>query len=137
MHISMEKIILIYITALSIFLLVDFIWLGVIAKNLYAQNIGHLMASKVNFVAAFVFYFIFIAGLLVFSVFPALYAGSLQKAIFMGAFFGFVTYATYDLTNLATLKDWPLSVTIIDLIWGSFIASLVSTLTFLIFNQKI
>lgn len=125
----MSKFVVLYLVSLAIFLVIDFIWLAFIAKNLYAKSIGHLMTDKVNFVAAFVFYLIFIAGLTHFVTLPALSKGITSKVIFNAALFGFVTYATYDLTNLATLKDWPLKVTIIDLIWGMFISTSVSTLT--------
>jgi uncharacterized membrane protein len=108
---------------------IDFIWLAFIAKNLYARSIGHLMTDKVNFVAAFIFYLVFIGGLTHFVTLPAWQEGITHRVVFNAALFGFVTYATYDLTNLATLKDWPLKVTLIDLIWGMFISTTVSTLT--------
>jgi uncharacterized membrane protein len=89
------------------------------------------MRKKVNWTAAIIFYIIFVAGINFFAISPALEAASLWHAIIYGSLFGFVTYATYDLSNLATLKDWPLPITIIDLIWGSFLAGSVSTITFL------
>ena len=125
----MSKFVVLYLISLIIFLLIDFVWLAFIAKGLYAKSIGHLMADKVNYVAALVFYLIFIAGLTHFVTLPALSEGMAARMIFSAAFFGFVTYATYDLTNLATLKDWPLKVTLIDLVWGMFISTSVSTLT--------
>jgi uncharacterized membrane protein len=95
------------------------LWLGVVAKNFYKNQIGFLMTPNINWLAAIIFYLIFIAGLILFVVSPALAKSSLQHALVFGALFGFITYATYDLTNLATLKDWPLTVTIVDMIWGS------------------
>ena len=120
-----------YGIAFSIFLAIDMVWLGLIAKNFYGKQLGFLMKTNVNWAAALIFYLIFVAGLLVFVISPALEKQSLMSAVLMGAFFGLVTYATYDLTNLATVKDWPLLVTIIDLIWGTVLAASVSTLSYL------
>lgn len=121
-----------YLIALPVFFAIDMFWLGVIAKNFYKQQIGFLMTSNVNWTAAIIFYLIFILGLVLFVVSPALAKDSIQYAIVFGALFGFITYATYDLTNLATLKDWPLTITIVDMIWGSVLASSVSTITYYI-----
>lgn len=128
----MTKFIMQYGVVLVIFFAIDMIWLGLIAKDFYAKTLGFLMAPKVNWIAAFVFYLIFILGLLVFVIQPALAAESLTQAIVMAALFGLVTYATYDLTNLATLKDWPLIITIVDLAWGVSLSVIVSTLSILI-----
>lgn len=116
-----------YIITFIVFLGVDMIWLGIIAKDLYASAIGHLMSENINWIAALSFYFIFIFGILVFVLEPALKEGNVLKMILTAALFGLVTYSTYDLTNLATLKDWPLSITFIDLMWGSSLSILVST----------
>lgn len=115
-----------YLVALVLFLAIDMAWLGIIAKRLYDRYLGYLMASSFNMVAAMIFYLIFIAGLLVFVIEPALLKGSLQHALLLGMFFGFVTYATYDLTNLATVKDWPLAITLIDLAWGTALGGMTS-----------
>jgi uncharacterized membrane protein len=121
-----------YFLALPVFFAVDMLWLGVVAKNFYKNQIGFLMTPNINWLAAIIFYLIFIAGLVLFVVSPALAKNSLQHALIFGALFGFITYATYDLTNLATLKDWPLTVTIVDMIWGSVLASTVSSVTYYI-----
>lgn len=121
-----------YLIALPVFFAIDMFWLGVVAKNFYKQQIGFLMTSNVNWAAAIIFYLVFILGLVLFVISPALAKSSLQHAIVFGALFGFITYATYDLTNLATLKDWPLTLTIVDLIWGSVLASSVSSVTYYI-----
>ena len=118
--------VLLYLGSAIAFLVIDLIWLGVIAKNLYRDKLGHLLADDFNKAAAAVFYLLFILGTLIFAVLPALREGDFSKAIIYGALFGFFTYATYDLTNLATLKNWPLSITIYDLIWGSFITATVA-----------
>jgi len=110
-----------YIIALVVFTLIDLVWLIFISQKLYKAKIGHLMADKVNFPAAAVFYVLFIAALVFFVITPAVEKKSVLYALAAGAFFGLVTYGTYDLTNLATLKNWPLSITVIDLLWGSFV----------------
>jgi uncharacterized membrane protein len=121
-----------YCIALPIFFALDMVWLGLAAKNFYAKHIGFLMKSNVNWAAAILFYLLFIAGLVVFVVVPALDKGSWVRALLLGALFGLITYATYDLTNLATLKDWPLLITVVDLIWGTVLAASVSVATYLV-----
>lgn len=121
-----------YCIALPIFFAIDMVWLGLAAKNFYAKHIGFLMKANVNWAAAILFYLLFIAGLVVFVVVPALEKGSWVRALLFGALFGLITYATYDLTNLATLKDWPLVVTVVDLIWGTVLAASVSVGTYVI-----
>lgn len=111
------------------------VWLGLIAKDFYRAQIGFLMKPDVNWVAAIVFYLIFIAGLVVFVISPAMEKGSWVHSLALGALFGLVCYATYDLTNLAVAKDWPLLVTIVDLVWGSVLAASVSTLTYFIASK--
>ena len=110
-----------YIIALIVFTLIDLVWLIFISQKLYKEKIGHLMADKVNFPAAAIFYVLFIAALVFFVITPATEKNSVLYALAAGAFFGLVTYGTYDLTNLATLKNWPVSITVIDLLWGSFV----------------
>ncbi|WP_313126266.1 DUF2177 family protein [Proteiniclasticum ruminis] len=122
----------VYALTLVIFFLVDIVWLGVISKKLYKEYLGHLMAANVNWAAALVFYFLFIAGLVFFVIMPAIEKGDLMYAITVGAFFGLITYGTYDLTNLATLRDWPLNITIIDLIWGTFLNAATSGITYFV-----
>jgi uncharacterized membrane protein len=118
--------------ALPVFFAIDMLWLGLIAKDFYAKQIGGLMKPNINWTAAIIFYLIFIAGLVVFVIMPAVVKNSWSHAVLMGALFGFVCYATYDLTNLAVAKDWPIFVTIIDLIWGAVLAASVSVITYLI-----
>ncbi|MGM0438909.1 MAG: DUF2177 family protein [Patescibacteria group bacterium] len=124
-----------YFIALSVFLAIDALWLGFIAKDLYQDQIGFLMKNNVNWVAALIFYLLFILGLVVFVIFPAIEQGEWSRALILGALFGLITYGTYDLTNLATIEGWPIMVTIIDLVWGMFIASSVSTITYFIVTK--
>ncbi len=131
---SLKNTVFLYLLTLAIFFLIDMIWLGLVAKNFYRQQLGGMLSPAVNWPAAILFYLLFIAGLLLFVVGPALapapgtfraMGGALQ-ALWRGAFFGLVAYATYDLTNLATLKNWPLRVTVVDLGWGAVLGGAVS-----------
>jgi len=105
-----------YVIAFIVFFLIDMLWLGLIARNIYQRYLGHLLKPDVNWIAAIIFYLLFIGGLVFFVIMPAvsLESGGLIRALLVGALFGLITYATYDLTNLATLKDWPIQITIID-----------------------
>lgn len=124
-----------YAIALPVFFVIDLIWIGVVAKGFYAKHIGQLLKPDVNWTAAILFYLLFIVGLVVFVIAPAVEKGSWTHALLFGALFGLVTYATYDLTNLALAKDWPLLVTVVDLVWGAFLAASVSTVTYLIASK--
>ncbi len=124
-----------YAIALPVFFAIDMIWLGLVAKNFYRAQIGALMKPEVNWTAAIVFYLIFIAGLVVFVISPAVEKASWKHALLFGALFGLVCYATYDLTNLAVAKDWPLLVTVIDMIWGTVLAASVSVVTYFIAHK--
>jgi uncharacterized membrane protein len=121
-----------YAIALPVFFVIDMIWLGFVAKSFYRNQIGFLLKPDVNWTAAILFYLLFIAGLILFVIEPALTKNSWTHALVFGALFGLITYATYDLTNLATMKDWPLLVTIVDLAWGAVLAGSVSIITYLI-----
>ena len=118
-----------YLVALVIFLLVDLCWLGIIAKNLYREELGYIMAKDVRYGAALLFYLLYIGGLLFFAIMPGFGEGRALMGLFYGAFFGLIAYATYDLTNLATLKGWPMKIVICDLIWGTFISGITSFIT--------
>lgn len=115
-----------YLATVPVFFAIDMLWLGVLARSFYQTNLRHLLSPDVNWPAAFVFYFIYIAGILLFAVRPGLEAQSLARASLWGALFGFFTYATYDLTNLATLRDWPLNVVLVDIAWGTVLCTLVA-----------
>jgi uncharacterized membrane protein len=108
------------------------VWLIFVAKNFYAQQIGFLMKTEINWSAAIIFYLLFVVGLIVFVIAPALEKNSWSHALIYGALFGLVAYATYDLTNLATMKNWPVLITIVDLAWGMTVAASVSIVTYLI-----
>jgi len=120
-----------YFIALPVFLGIDMLWLILVARGFYAKYLGFLMRPDVNWLAAIIFYLLFVVGIVVFVVEPSLSQNSLVKACLLGALFGLITYATYDLTNLATLKNWPLVVTIVDVIWGTTLSALISVITYL------
>lgn len=124
-----------YLITFVSFLLIDMVWLVFIAKDLYKKYLGYLMSPTVNWGAALLFYALFIVGILFFVVHPALEKNQIQYALMAGALFGLITYATYDLTNLATIKDWPVTITIIDLIWGTSVSALTSTLSFWVIKR--
>ncbi len=126
------KILLSYFLTTLVFFAIDMVWLGFIAKNLYRKYLGGFLSDTVNWTAAIIFYLLFIIGIFFFAILPAHENNSLSKAIINGALFGLFTYATYDLTNLATLKDWPLPIVFIDIIWGMVLTALVSTAGFFI-----
>lgn len=112
-----------YATTLVVMLLVDLPWITVIAKSMYREGIGHLMADNANLPAAMAFYLIYVFGLIWFGLAPHALAPGVSKTAGSAALFGFIAYATYDLTNLAMLRDWPLRMTLIDLVWGAFVSA--------------
>lgn len=121
-----------YGITLVVFFLIDITWLAVVAPKLYQSQIGHLMSSEVNIAAAAIFYLLFITGMVYFAIQPSVNANSWVQALLVGGFFGLITYATYDLTNMATLKDWPLLITIIDISWGTTLSALTTLAVFFV-----
>jgi uncharacterized membrane protein len=120
-----------YFATLIAFFAMDMVWLGLVARTFYRQYLGFLMAPSPNWLAVVIFYLLFIAGILVFVVLPGLKDNSLKTTLLRAALFGLITYATYDLTNFATLKDWPVLVTVVDMIWGTVLSVLVSYVGFM------
>ncbi|MEK9657387.1 MAG: DUF2177 family protein [bacterium] len=115
-----------FLLTFIVFFSIDILWLGFIARRLYLYFLGPLLRDPVNWTAAILFYILFIIGLIIFAIEPALKQHSVTNAFIKGALFGFFTYMTYDLTNLAVLKDWPVGVVLIDILWGTILCSLVS-----------
>lgn len=115
-----------YLVTLFAFFAIDMLWLGVVARTFYRKYLGFLLAPSPNWTAAIIFYLLFIVGILVFVVVPGLKEDSLRSTLLRAALFGLITYATYDLTNLATVKAWPVLVTVVDLIWGTVLSMAVS-----------
>ena len=130
--ITFGKAIVVYLITVPIFFLIDMFWLGVVAKDFYQRRLGYLMRPEVNWTAAISFYLLFIIGIVIFAVKPALQAQNPTRALVYGALFGFFTYATYDLTNLATIRDWPWIVTAIDLVWGTALCGAVATASYFV-----
>ena len=120
-----------YFATLFAFFVIDMAWLGLVANTFYSKYLGFIMAPSTNWLAAIIFYLLFIVGILVFVVVPGLESNSLRITLIRAALFGLITYATYDLTNLATLKDWPVLVTIVDMAWGTVLSISVSFVSFL------
>lgn len=106
------------------FFVIDIVWLAVIARRFYVDNLGHLLLEKPNLAASGAFYLVYVFGIVVFAVVPALRSESAISALMYGALFGLCAYATYDVTNYATLRNWPLNVSIVDTLWGTGITSL-------------
>lgn len=112
-----------YLPTLVVFLVLDALWLGVVARGFYREQFGDLMRPDIRWGAALAFYLLFIVAVLVFVVQPALAAGSLGRAVGLGAFFGLVAYATYDLTNLAVLRGFSTTVALVDMAWGAVLTA--------------
>ena len=127
----MLKYFVAYAVTATVFLLVDMVWLGFAAKAFYRTNIGALLADQINIAAAVIFYLLYIVGILIFAISPALESGAWRTSLIMGSLFGFFAYATYDMTNLATLRDWPVAVAVVDMAWGAFLTGLSATAGFL------
>jgi len=124
---NVMKILIELLSAGVIMGILDFIWLGFVAKKLYYDEMGKLLRKKPNMAAALAFYVIYVVGVVVFVVNPAVQMDSLLYATVLGALFGRGAYSTYDLTNLATMKDFPLKITVIDLIWGIIITAVTAS----------
>jgi uncharacterized membrane protein len=129
---KIKQILLLYLLTIPVFFIIDMLWLGVFAKGFYRKILANFLSDRVNWAAALIFYLLFIVGILIFAVIPALEKNTLWYALVFGGLFGFFTYATYDLTNLATLKNWPLIIVLVDIIWGVVLSSVVAMSSFLI-----
>ncbi|TVQ86342.1 MAG: DUF2177 family protein [Chromatiaceae bacterium] len=121
-----------YLLTVPLFFAIDMLWLGVLASGFYRQRLGHLLADQVNWAAALTFYLVYIAGIMIFAVVPGLRSGALGPTALRAAGFGFFTYITYELTNMATLPDWPLQVVLVDTLWGMLLCTLVAVGSFAI-----
>jgi uncharacterized membrane protein len=126
----MAYYLILYSATLVAFFAIDMIWLGLVARTFYRKHLDFLLAPNTNWIAAIAFYLLFILGILVFVVVPGLEDDSLKTTLLRAALFGLITYATYDLTNLATVKDWPVLVTVVDLAWGIVLSVSVSLVSF-------
>lgn len=123
----MTRPLLTYAATTAMLLLLDAIWLGLVAKPLYQQGTGHLMAAQPRLGVAAAFYLLYPLGLVIFAVWPGAAAGGWGEAAWRGALFGLFAYATYDLTNLATLRDWPVGLALLDIAWGMVVSAAAAT----------
>lgn len=125
-----SKIIYTYLLTVPVFFAVDMIWLGIVAKNIYAKQLGSLLNPNVNWTAAIVFYLCYIFGIIFFAVLPGIDKDSIKTVLINAALFGGLAYATYDLTNLATLKGWPVGIVFIDITWGIVLTTVVAVASY-------
>jgi len=128
----MTRIIIAYFATLIVFAIVDYVWLTQVGPSLYQPILGSILTPEPRMGAAILFYALYIAGLVYFAVNPAFATGQWQTAMLKGALFGFFAYATYDLTNQATLIVWSSRITVADMAWGAFVSGVGSTGGFLI-----
>ena len=131
---TLKGMLLLYVFSAIVFFAVDMLWLGVVARNMYRKYLGYIMRSTVNWPAAVIFYLLFIAGILIFAVLPAIKNSSVSYALIYGLLFGFFTYMTYELTNYAVIKDWPFSIVLIDIVWGMVLSGIVSVSGYYIYG---
>lgn len=128
----MIKYAIAYGAAALAFFVIDSLWLGLMAKSFYREHIGHLMADNLNLGAAGGFYLLYVIGIVVFAVIPALQSDSWKTALVLGGLLGLIAYGTYDMTNLATLRDWPLSMALVDMAWGTALTGVSAVAGFLV-----
>jgi uncharacterized membrane protein len=121
-HMTARQAVLTYGLSLVLFLAVDLAWIGFVANRFYTKHLGHLLRPDVQWVPAIVFYLLFVAAVVVFAVIPGLTRGAPIHTALLAGFLGLVAYATYDLTNLALMKDFPLIVAVVDIVWGATVA---------------
>lgn len=129
---SFKSLVINFLLTTLVFLIIDMAWLGLIAKNMYQKYLGSFLTDKVNWSAAFIFYLVYVVGVSIFAIYPSVNKNSAFSAALLGGLFGFFAYATYDLTNLATLKGWPLPIVFIDIAWGVVLTAVVSVSGFYI-----
>jgi uncharacterized membrane protein len=126
------KTLILYLSTAAVFFAIDLIWLGLMNSRFYKVQLAELMSDKVNWLPAILFYLLFIVGLLLLVVLPAVEHDSWIRALLLGGLLGMVAYATYDLTNLASIKNWPIVVTMVDIVWGTILAATVATISYFI-----
>jgi len=126
------NVIISYLLTCVVFFAIDLVWLGVVAKDIYGKYLKDFLSPEINWKAAIIFYLLFIIGLMIFAIYPAVAKDSYIQALLLWGLFGFFTYATYDLTNLATLKNWPIQIVYIDIVWWVILCAAVSLAWFYI-----
>jgi uncharacterized membrane protein len=126
------KTLVLYFATLAVFFVIDLIWLGLMNSRFYKPQLARLMSDKVNWLPAVLFYLLFIVGVLLLVVLPAVDRDSWIRAMLLGGLLGMVAYATYDLSNLATIKNWPVVVTIVDIVWGTTLSAILASVSYFI-----
>ena len=126
----MLQIFFAYIISILVLMAFDLSWLGFIMRNFYQSRLASILAPTPNWYAAGAFYLLFVAGLFYFAAYPAHLKQSILSAIIMGAIYGLVTYGTYDLTNMATVQNWPLVLTVVDMLWGTFLGAVLACVAY-------
>jgi len=124
-----------YVAVALVMVTLDLVWLGMIARPMYVRGIGHLMAESPDIPVAMLFYAVYALGIMVFAVTPPGATSGLRETLIAGTLFGFFAYATYDLTNLATLKQWPVLISVIDITWGSLVSGVAAGAGRLVFDR--
>jgi len=125
---TMGKLAPLYLATTVAFFAIDFVWLSTMTSRVYQPRLGHLLAAQPRLGVAAGFYLLYVLGVVALAVIPGLKKGALLGALWRGALFGLIAYATYDLTNLATLRDWPVDITLLDLVWGTVLTGAVATI---------
>lgn len=127
---ELQKIIYSYLLTVPVFFAVDMLWLGFVARNFYAKQLHAFLSPNINWTAAIIFYLIYIVGIVYFAVIPGMEKNSLKIVLTHAAMFGGIAYATYDLTNLATLHNWPIPIVIVDICWGIALTTIVAAASY-------
>lgn len=125
----------VYFVTLGLFVGIDLVWLGFIAKSFYRAEIGTLLAEKMSLPAAVSFYVIYAAGLMFFAIQPSLATGGWTRALMLGGLFGFVAYATYDLSNLATPRGWSPKLSVVDMVWGAALSGFTAAVAVIVSDR--
>ncbi len=128
-----------FLISVVVLLVLDLLWLGVIMGGFYDEGIGHLRREGFGLIPALIFYVLYTGGVYLFAVLPAIRSQKMQRALTLGVLLGFLTYGTYNLTNLAVLQDWPVLLTVVDMLWGAFLTGVLSVVGFLLvrmYNKK-
>jgi uncharacterized membrane protein len=129
------KMLVSYLVVLVVFVTIDLVWLGIVARSLYVREMGSLLAAQPGLAAAAAFYLLYAAGLVFFAVNPALASGSFAQALLLGAAAGLFAYGTYDLTSLSVIKGFTLRIALTDMLWGTILSAATSGLAFLIVRR--
>ena len=124
-----------YLLTLVVYCSIDFLWVNLIIKQWFQKEVGPLMADKINWAPAILFYLLYPASLILFAIYPSLKSAYSYHALLYGAALGLTCYAAYDLTNLATLKGWPIKLAICDMVWGAFISGITSVIVYSLYKR--